>query len=371
MSRPESVYSGLKILAYPERVRLAREGAPVPPVHVNIDLTDYCTQACGFCMYQSAFSLGGQTREMGDLTSRLDGSRLRRLVGEFVRAGVEGVEITGGGEPTAHREFDRFALDLLAAGIKIGVITNGDLLERHFEALRQATFVRVSVSSLDESRHAAIRRPKLPRRVGDTMKHLATLCGLPGPADREIGIGFTIGRDNVGEIVEVCRGARAAGCTNVRLTMTWVDDPTAEYPPALEASVAEEVARARRLESARFRIYGPDEWRAYQLEALPGHGKRYRACAYAFFVINITADGRCWPCCVQRHVPGWSFGNIFERSFDDIALGGARNGFVRDIDVRRCMPCIWSPRNEAMEPYVFGEAELPSTPRPARHQEFV
>lgn len=366
----DNVYSAVKALHWPEAVRAAVEGGPVPVVHVNIDLTNVCDHACGFCMYAGgAWDLGGQHREFG-VADSLPTERVLALVPELLRARVGAVEITGGGEPTIHAAFPAFVHALADAGIGVGVVSNGQAWkDRTVEALARATWVRVSMSSLDEARHRAIRQPKAKGEAGSAARVLANvqrLCRLPGPADRRVGIGYTITADNHEELPALAEAAAQAGADNLRVTYTWVDDDEAAYggiDVRIQASVAAMRARAAEV---GMEVFGPGIWRGYQTGT-----KRYDRCAYALFVCNITADGRVWPCCVQRHVPGWSYGSIHEAPLDEILASQIRDRFVRGIDVARCLPCIWDPKNEALEPFVFGGRTVPEGLAQPPHLAFV
>lgn len=365
---PLGVYSGLKVLHFPQAIMDARLGVALPTLHLNVDLTNVCDHACGFCMWQVAFDLGGVHREVG-LKDMIPRARIEPLIDEIVRAGVRGVEITGGGEPTVHPDFDRFATGLLDAGLRVGVITNGTFLHKHLEVLARAAFVRVSLSSLREDVHRLIRQPKTKHRVAETLAALRDLCLTPaGDAERQISVGFTIQEENYTEVYDLCSTAKALGCQNVRLTMTWVDDAATRYA-AIWPQVAAQAARARAdLVGDGFAIYGPEEWQSYQAN----DREPYDKCAYSHFVANLTADGKVWPCCIVRHQAGWAMGSIHEEGLDSILLGARRAKFVREINPSTdCPPCIWRPKNIAMRALLDGNAVPPTPDPPLPHAEFI
>lgn len=328
--------------------------------------------APGWCMWASgAWDLGGQHRAYEKNTS-FTSERLLALVEEFQACGVKGVEITGGGEPTIHHAFPAFVHALVDAGIKVGVISNGQGWKPDtIAALARCTFLRVSMSSLNEDVHRKIRNPKAKGWKGSAARvlvNVARVAALPGPADRRIGIGVTIEAANWEELPEFPFAVREAGADNLRLTYVWVDNDAEVYGP-IEAGIQEAVVRTR-AEAARhgIEVFGPNEWREYQIAGNASFDK----CSYGLFVCNITADGRLWPCCIQRWVDGWSYGNVMEQRFDEIMLSRERNDFVRSIDVKKCMPCIFFDKNRDLQPYAY-EGKTPSLdlgPSPP-HAEFV
>lgn len=365
-----SIYSGLKALHHPDSMAAAIDGGPVPVVHVNIDLTNLCDHACPWCMYAGgAWDLGGQSREFG-VSDSLSVERVLALPDEMARSGVKAVEITGGGEPTIHAAFPAFVDALVERGIEVGVVSNGQAWKpRTIEALARATWVRVSLSSLREPGHRELRRPKgkgYKGSVARVLDNIAALTATDGPADRRIGIGFTITDNNYDELPDLAVAAGEARVDNLRVTYTWVDDDALRYE-GLDVRI-QAAAQCMKAEAASrgVDVFGPGSWRGYQTSA-----KRYAKCAYALFVCNVTADGRVWPCCVMRHVPGWAYGSIHDAPLDEILLGAVRDKAVRSIDVRGCLPCIWDPKNEAMEAFVFGDATLPELPAAPPHVGFV
>src|SRR5438034_1549287 len=93
------------------------------PLVVELDPTTACNLACHDCISANLLNQGG-----------IENERLLRLAQEFAQHGVKAVVLIGGGEPMAHPKFSDLVNSLHENGIKVGVTTNGTLINRHFDA---------------------------------------------------------------------------------------------------------------------------------------------------------------------------------------------------------------------------------------------
>ena len=309
----KDVYSPYKATQFPDHLSALKQGWTIPPIHLNIDLSSYCSQDCTFC-YRNNLELGGVRREL--TSSFLSNETLDRLVTEIPKAGVRGVELTGFyGEPTMHPKFNEFVLGLRCNGISVGLITNGDFL--HKINANDFSYIRVSISSLKQELHDKIRKGKNIQLILDSLEKINK-----EKKDTVTGFGFTIDDYNYTEVFAVCKKAEEIGCANIRFTPVWKDDM--EYWRNFEESALFQVGRAR--QEFKLKIIGPE------IYAKMYRGKKnYKTCNYAYFTMNITSDGLCYPCCVTRGVKWWDFGNINEQSLDEIVWGYQRRNLIKNI----------------------------------------
>lgn len=117
---------------------------------LRISLTDACNYACFYCMPpKPAFTPKGYL---------LEPREYRALCGALVAEGIEELRATGG-EPTVRPEFREILAALADLPVRRkGLTTNGHLLSRHLEFLRDTgwTHLNVSLDSLDPGRFSAI-----------------------------------------------------------------------------------------------------------------------------------------------------------------------------------------------------------------------
>jgi cyclic pyranopterin phosphate synthase len=134
--------------------RLAR------PLHdLRISVTDRCNFRCSYCMPKEVFD-----KQYGFLpqSSLLSFEEIARLAAVFVAHGVAKIRLTGG-EPLLRRDLERL-VSMLAAlrtadgePLDLTLTTNGSILARKAEALKQAGLGRITVS-LDALDDATFRR---------------------------------------------------------------------------------------------------------------------------------------------------------------------------------------------------------------------
>ena len=116
---------------------------------LRISVTDRCNFRCTYCMPKEVFGPGYQFLNRDEILSYEEITRLARL---FVAHGIEKIRLTGG-EPLVRRDLPELVQQLAALpGLKdLTLTTNGSLLRRQAQALREAGLTRITVSldSLD------------------------------------------------------------------------------------------------------------------------------------------------------------------------------------------------------------------------------
>jgi GTP 3',8-cyclase len=127
---------------------LDRRGRPLSDLRISV--TDRCNFRCSYCMPRSEFGPGFKFLPAAEILSFEEIARLARI---FVDLGVRKLRITGG-EPLLRRDLpDLIALLPRGPGIDVALTTNGSLLDKQVERLRDAGLGRVTVSldSLDDA----------------------------------------------------------------------------------------------------------------------------------------------------------------------------------------------------------------------------
>jgi cyclic pyranopterin phosphate synthase len=118
---------------------------------LRISVTDRCNFRCTYCMPREVFGPSYQFLERDQI---LTYEEITRLAGLFVANGVDKIRLTGG-EPLVRRDLPRLVEGLAAIpGLKdLTLTTNGSLLGRQAQSLRDAGLKRITVSldSLDDA----------------------------------------------------------------------------------------------------------------------------------------------------------------------------------------------------------------------------
>jgi len=128
---------------------------------LRISVTDRCNFRCTYCMPKDVFGKDYQFLEHAALLTFEEITRLARV---FKAHGVEKIRLTGG-EPLIRRNVERL-IEMLAGigGLELTLTTNGSLLARKAQALKDAGLDRVTVSldSLDDAIFQSMNDVKFP-----------------------------------------------------------------------------------------------------------------------------------------------------------------------------------------------------------------
>jgi cyclic pyranopterin phosphate synthase len=134
-----------------------RLGRPLRDLRISV--TDRCNFRCTYCMPKDVFDANYRFLPQGSLLSFEEITRVARI---FVAHGVRKLRLTGG-EPLLRKHVERLVQQLSALrtpegdALDITLTTNGSLLARKAQALKDAGLRRVTVS-LDSLDDAVFRR---------------------------------------------------------------------------------------------------------------------------------------------------------------------------------------------------------------------
>ena len=146
---------------------------------LRISVTDRCNFRCIYCMPKEIFGSDYQFLERSQILTFEEIARLARI---FVGHGVQKIRLTGG-EPLVRRDLHQLVAMLAPIpDLDLTLTTNGSLLARQAQALKDAGLKRVSVSldSLDNAIFQAMNDVNFPvQRVLEGMD-AAAAAGL-GP----------------------------------------------------------------------------------------------------------------------------------------------------------------------------------------------
>ena len=136
-----------KILKYIDRINDSHE-----PITADIFLNNFCNNKCSYCTY-GRWELNNNAYSMPIDDFVRYAVRLRKL-------GVQGFILTGGGEPTIARDFDKIALWLKDNNIPYGINTN---FNRYIEA--DPDYIKVSLDAWDEDSYESKRGVRAYKQV--------------------------------------------------------------------------------------------------------------------------------------------------------------------------------------------------------------
>lgn len=132
------------------------------PITADVFLTNYCNNSCPYCTYRR-WNLEDGAYSMGYDEFVLYAERLLSF-------GVQGIILTGGGEPTVCRDFEKITSWMESRGIHYGINTNFNRM-----VCIKPDYLKVSLDGWDEDSYAEPpRRPTLPART----KKYPVVCSM-------------------------------------------------------------------------------------------------------------------------------------------------------------------------------------------------
>jgi cyclic pyranopterin phosphate synthase len=217
-----------------------RLGRPVRDLRISV--TDRCNFRCVYCMPKEVF---GRDHPFLPRAELLTFEEIERLARAFAGLGVEKIRLTGG-EPLVRRDLETLVAMLAGIdGLDLTLTTNGALLARQAQALKDAGLRRITVSldSLDDEVFRAMNDVDFPvARVLDGIDE-ALAVGLE-PVKVNVVVKRGLNEDGVLALARHFRGTgvvlRFIEYMDVGHTNGWrLDDvvPAAEIVAAIDADL--------------------------------------------------------------------------------------------------------------------------------------
>ena len=280
------------------------------PTHVQLIISDLCNQDCSFCLHRvsghrasSLFWVGSNHNP----NRKIPLGKVLEILDDCQEMGVKAIQLTGGGEPTVHPDFQKVVDGVIERGMKYALITNGVLAGKM--DLSKASWVRVSLDAATAKTYSLVRR--VPEwhfdRACETVRRL------------RCGVGFVITPENEHEVSFGAHLAMGLGAKYIRITRAshvggqgWPLDPKAYSKPGFEVVLR----------------HWTDE------------GTEDPLCGYQRFTTYIGGDQKLYRCCIYSYNPRGLIGDLNGRRFKDVW-----NGVDWTLDARKCEGCIFRGKN--------------------------
>ena len=276
------------------------------PYTLVAELTYACPLHCAYCSNPADFARRHDA---------LDAAAWRRVLREAEQLGVVQVNFTGG-EPLLRPDLESLIEEARALDLYANLITSGIPLERgRLERFRRLGLDNVQVSIQDarpveSDRIAGAEAFQRKLEVARWVKEL----GFP------LTINTVLHRENLERVAEVIALAEELRADRLELAnaqyLGWALLNRAALLPT-----AEQLERARCVAAAaRARLQGrmevvfvvPDYYAQFPPPCMDGWGRRF---------VVVSPDGLLLPCLLAHTLPGLSFGNVRERSVQELWTG--------------------------------------------------
>ncbi len=166
---------------------------------LRVSVTDRCNFQCAYCMPYDNI----EWFPHGEI---LRYEEMLRLIGLFAELGISRLKLTGG-EPTVRQDLVKFIRDInTVPRIRdISLTTNGYLLDRLAESMREAGLKRITVSldSLNEDRFNSLVKRNVFRKIYDNILSLKNIDYQPVKINVVVIKGFN--DDEIPDFIEFAR----------------------------------------------------------------------------------------------------------------------------------------------------------------------
>jgi len=313
-----------KIVANVDRAIEFIKTGNTAPVLIELDPSNTCNHGCYFCI--SSYIHLPESKNLETYNkSVMPENILLGACKDFVDMGVRAVNWTGGGEPTINPHLGKAIKYLGENNIKMGMFTNGTLLDKRdlFETIvDNMTWVRFSVDAGTKKTYNSIRRAKDNQDWDKMISNLTTLVETNNRKGKkiDIGVGFVITPDTYKEIVDFANNFKD------------FDINYCQYKPEVvnrerEGGVQREVefwnkevqpllSEAKIILGDKFQING---YKITDLEKDPSlYGRTYKKCLGSQLSPCVGADGHVYVCPNHRGYKQYSYGSLHDKSFKEI-----------------------------------------------------
>lgn len=106
--------------------------------YLRISLLEKCNLRCTYCMPADGIILSPKA-------SLMTANEIFSIARTFVENGVDKIRLTGG-EPLLRKDFPEIASKLASLGVSLSITTNGILIDRHIDVLKQYGINKINLS---------------------------------------------------------------------------------------------------------------------------------------------------------------------------------------------------------------------------------
>lgn len=304
-----------KLLYHVPRVHKWLEGELIYPIYMEISPSGACNHRCTYCgldfmAYEARY---------------LDSAILKERLSEMARLGLKSVMYAGEGEPFLHKDIADIIRHTTSSGIDAAVTTNGVLLKKSLadQILGELEWMKISISAGTPETYAKIHRTKAAdfEKVIDNLRYAVSLKQQHGYRCT-LGMQLLLLPENQHEALKLAESAKDIGMDYLVIkpyshhpqshTERYKDIQYHEYQ-----HLAEELAQYN---SETFQVI----FRVRAMQKWDDGARDYPHCLALPFWSYLDAGGNIWGCSVYLGDERFSYGNIYEQSFQAVWEGEKR-----------------------------------------------
>ncbi len=329
-------FDGHKMLHHLDRIRAWQNGEKFAPVHIDMGLTKFCNTACIYC-YAVVQNMTKGTMIAPDA--------LLRYIEDCGKLGVRSIGFIGDGEPTLNPAMYDATVLAKQVGIDTAMATNGIILDmdRAHDLLRDMTFIRFNLSagtpegfrrvhqSSTDNFHALVEKIRELVRIKKENNYPCTI-GLQmvlipecfNEVIPEAKLGAELGVDYF--VVKHCSDSEYKEIGIDYENYLTIGDMLKEAESYSEGDYVVQVKWNKILAAGESDLY-------------KNGYRKYDVCHGTPFLLQISGNGKIYPCGPFFNKERFYIGDLHEDSFFDVVMGDryweVHNDVVKSVDVHK------------------------------------
>lgn len=342
---PYNPFNPIKILLWRQHLDGCARGDYLPPISLNLYLTNVCSHNCWHCLNWGWRQKSPASMPPGHALKLADFSR---------EWGIKSVCI-GGGESTLHDELAPVLYRLKENNIPIGIATNGGshLTEEKLKAMAECCdWIGFSIDAGDGQTYSKIHGVD-ESELGKVLNNMGKLANMGADVTYKMLIHPTM----VHTIYQAATTAKTLGATSIQMRpVGWVNiertkgQPPLDFKPVLPL-LDEQVGAARELEDDNFKVYCVLQKFGRELETKV----KFSRCWAAPLTITAGADGWWYNCCDVMDREWNKLCTYYPEPREILKFWSSEEHRerVKSIDPKQCPRCTFSSYQQIVEKVIL------------------
>lgn len=329
-------FDGHKMMYHLDRVAAWQRGERFAPVHVDMGLTKFCNTACVYCY--------GVVQNM-NRGVMIQKDALLRYIEDCGKLGVKSIGFIGDGEPTLNPAVYDAAVLAKKVGVDTAMATNGLLLEmdRAHDLLASMSWIRFNLSAGTAEGFHKVHQSKA-KNFELLIEKIRTLVQIKRENNYQctIGLQMVLVPECYDQILDEARVGKELGvdyfvikhCSDSEYKEIGID-----YGDYL--NMEEVIKEAESYSDDNYVVQAKwDKIKAAGETALYKDGyRKYDVCYGTPFVLQISGNGKVYPCGPFFNKERFYIGDIHEQSFYDIVMSdrywAVHEDISKSVDVHK------------------------------------
>ena len=329
-----------------------------PPIECNLDPYAACNLNCYFCITQRY--LQTHPGEVGSMRV-LPADYMYRLVDFLADWGVRGLCISGGGEPTLHKDVPGILWSARGRGLKTALFTNGTRMTADLvQALLTCQFVTWSINAADAETFLIIEGADL---FDSSVANMKRLVSHKGTSKTFVCARMLILPENYKQIYRICKLTKELGLGGFSVRPVDFERKDIVGHRKLDLpvdEVFEEFAKCHEEETRDFKVFTVTH--KFDPEFHVKHD--FNECLATPLLLPLLQDGNAYLCVDKKMEAEFRQGSCFPNPEEILTWWGSdrHRQMVKNVDINSCSRCTFSQYNIQIERVVKEDSMMASFP---------